>query len=142
MIKELSISKITENLGECSELVRLLKLSGFYEGLQQREVFTVFAPVDGAFRQLPGRMTESLLKPENIPALRSLLGLHLIKGRYDRQELVRQYSISNLTGVKMIFAEVDGELYVNNSRVIESDKLAGNGVVHIIDRVLLPSLKR
>jgi uncharacterized surface protein with fasciclin (FAS1) repeats len=132
------IDKITENFGECREFIWLLELAGFYESLRGEENFTIFAPLDGAFRQLPDRVTARLLELENITALRSLLALHLIRGKFTWRELVRKSWASNLVGTDLRFQQFDNGFYVNDVQIIAADKTAGNGVVHIIDRILLP----
>lgn len=137
----LSISKTTEGMNHFHELNSVLKLSGFYDTFDKYGDFTIFAPNDEAFQELPLRVFEKLCKPENVGALRALLGFHILRGKIPAKQLLGKKSTPNIVGVNLSFeSDADG-LHVNNAQILEADITAINRFVHIIDRVLLPNLE-
>ncbi|WP_218079600.1 fasciclin domain-containing protein [Anthocerotibacter panamensis] len=100
--------------------------------------FTVFAPTDDAFAQLPSHTHDSLLDVEQKGFLVHLLGYHVIPGRYLAGELP-QGAVQTLTEEALTIQHQGQEIFVNDARILQGNILTENGIIHIIDRVLLPS---
>jgi uncharacterized surface protein with fasciclin (FAS1) repeats len=104
--------------------------------LQGSGPFTVFAPTDDAFSQLPDGTVEALLN--DIPTLRSILLYHVVPGEVMAAQVVNLDSAGTASGEEVMI-EVDGNtVMINDARVIITDIVASNGVIHVIDRVILP----
>lgn len=114
----------------------LLRTTGLLTQLQQGESLTLFAPTDEAFRALPDRVLATLMKPENLGQLTNLLKNHLIQGRVTSQEL-SSGNIESLQGSPLKIDASSEQVQVGGSTVIEPDIEASNGVVHVIDRVMI-----
>jgi uncharacterized surface protein with fasciclin (FAS1) repeats len=102
---------------------------------------TVFAPTDEAFGKLPKDTVESLLKPENKDKLKSILLYHVVDGRVYSEDALAAKSAATLQGGKVEISVKDGAAYVNGAKILGTDVDAGNGVIHIIDSVILPPAK-
>ncbi|MEM8488801.1 MAG: fasciclin domain-containing protein [Bacteroidota bacterium] len=118
-------------LGE-ADLVKTLKGKG---------PFTVFAPTDEAFAKLPKGTVESLLKPENRDQLVSILTYHVVKDRVRAEEVAGLRSAGTVNGQRVEIAIEDGQLFLDNARVTATDIRASNGIIHVIDEVLIPETK-
>jgi len=115
-----------------------LTASGLAETLKGSGPFTVFAPAESAFAVLPVGTFEDLLKPENQAALRTIIGLHIVPGKFTAADLQRTTRLETLDGAILeVRADRDG-IEVNGARVTTPDMRASNGVVHIVSLVLLP----
>jgi uncharacterized surface protein with fasciclin (FAS1) repeats len=100
--------------------------------------FTVFAPTDAAFAKLPAGTVESLLKPENKARLTAILTYHVVPGTVMAADVVKLKQAKTVNG-QLIAVKVNGEaVTINNAKVTASDVLASNGVIHVIDTVILP----
>jgi uncharacterized surface protein with fasciclin (FAS1) repeats len=125
--------------GEFETLVTAVSEANLVETLKSPGPFTVFAPTDSAFAKLPAGTVEALLN--NIPALTKILTYHVVSDELSNQELLSLKTISTVQGQKLKISErSSGKVtytYVNNSR-IEASVFVKNGVIHIIDKVLLP----
>jgi len=98
----------------------------------------VFAPTDEAFAKLPAGTVESLLKPENIDQLAGIIIYHVVSGRVMAADVVKLTSADTVNG-KPVMIKVDGsKVYINDAQVIITDILTSNGVIHVIDQVILP----
>jgi uncharacterized surface protein with fasciclin (FAS1) repeats len=117
-------------------LGRLLRTTGLLTQLQQGESLTIFAPTDEAFRALPDQVLATLMKPENLAQLTNLLKNHLIQGRITSQEL-SSGNIESLQGSPLNIDVNSEQVKVGDATVIEPDLEASNGVVHVIDRVMI-----
>lgn len=124
--------------GKFNTLTAALKAAGLVGTLKGEGPFTVFAPTDAAFNKLPAGTVESLVKPENKAKLTAILTYHVVPGRVYAQDAVAAESAKSLQGGALRFAIRDGRLMVNGAGVIASDVETSNGVIHIIDKVLLP----
>ena len=114
-----------------ADLITALKGSG---------PFTVFAPTDEAFQKLPAGTVETPLKPENNKEkLRAILTYHVVAGKVTAAEVVKLTSAKTLNGKDVNITTHDGNVMVNNAKVIKADITASNGVIHVIDTVLLPA---
>jgi len=100
--------------------------------------FTVFAPTDEAFAKLPAGTVQSLLKPENKAKLQSILTYHVMPGKVMSQELVKLDSAKTVEGGSIAIQAMDGGVMVNDAHVTQADIAASNGVIHVIDTVILP----
>jgi transforming growth factor-beta-induced protein len=106
--------------------------------LKSKGPFTVFAPTDDAFAKLPSGTVETLLKPENKDQLVSILTYHVVSGRVMAADVVKLTSADTVNG-KPVTIKVDGgKVYINDAQVIIADILTSNGVIHVVDQVILP----
>lgn len=124
--------------GKFNTLVAAVKAAGLVETLKGPGPFTVFAPTDEAFANLPSGTLETLLKPENKTQLRSILLYHVVPGRVTAEDVVKLDSAKTVEGQNLVIKAMDGAVMVDNARVIKTDIAASNGVIHVIDAVLLP----
>ena len=124
--------------GNFNTLVAALKAAGLVDALKGPGPFTVFAPTDEAFAKLPPGTLENLLKPENKDQLRKILTYHVVPGRVTAKDVVKLDSAKTLEGGSLTIHAGDGGVMVNNAHVTKTDIAASNGVIHVIDTVLLP----
>jgi uncharacterized surface protein with fasciclin (FAS1) repeats len=124
--------------GPFKTLVTAVKAAGLVETLQGSGPFTVFAPTDEAFAKLPAGTVETLLKPENKPKLAGVLTYHVVAGKVMAADVVALTEAPTVQGQKVHVDTKDG-VKVNNANVIKTDILCDNGVIHVIDAVLLPN---
>jgi uncharacterized surface protein with fasciclin (FAS1) repeats len=124
--------------GQFRTLAQALQAAGLVEALREKGPYTVFAPSDEAFAKLPAGTLESLLLPENREKLVAILKLHVIPGRVDSQTASKGANVASLQGGKLEIRLADGRLMVNGAHVVAGDVDASNGVIHVIDSVLLP----
>lgn len=135
---EPSIVEIAVDNDAFSTLVAALQAADLVEALQGEGPFTVFAPTNDAFAALPEGTVENLLKPENKEQLIAVLTYHVVPGRVAASEAVAAATAGTLVGQSLSFGIIDGRLRVNESNIIKNDIGASNGVIHVIDQVLLP----
>jgi uncharacterized surface protein with fasciclin (FAS1) repeats len=132
------IPAVAEEAGQFTTLLAAVKAAGLVDALSGDEPLTVFAPTDEAFAQLPEGTVASLLKPENHDKLVAILKYHVVKGRVYSDDAVKAKEAATLQG-QTIHVSVKGDkAMVNNAGLIATDLDAANGVIHVIDRVLLP----
>ncbi len=124
--------------GHFNTLVAAVKAAGLVDTLKGPGPFTVFAPTDEAFAKLPAGALADLLKPENKGRLQSVLTYHVVPGKVMSGEVVKLNSATTVEGSTIrIKADSDGVM-VNNAHVVKADIVASNGVIHVIDNVILP----
>lgn len=124
--------------GQFRTLAAALEAAGLVETLKGAGPFTVFAPTDDAFAKLPAGTVETLLKPENKDQLTAILTYHVVPGKLMSQDVAGIDEAETVNG-KMIDIEVDGSaVKVNAATVTQADIAASNGVIHVIDAVILP----
>lgn len=128
---------IAASRSDLSTLVAAVKAAGLVETLQGKGPYTVFAPTNTAFAALPEGTVASLLKPENKAELVKILTYHVVPGRVEANDL-SSGRISSVQGGKISVNVSSGAVRVNDALVVSADNRALNGVVHIIDRVILP----
>jgi uncharacterized surface protein with fasciclin (FAS1) repeats len=121
-----------------STLVAAVKAAGLVETLQGEGPFTVFAPTNDAFAKLPEGTVESLLKPENRDQLVSILTYHVVPGKVMAADVVKLDSATTVQGGDIAIAASDSGVTVDNAKVVMTDVAASNGVIHVIDTVILP----
>lgn len=119
-------------------LVAALKAADLVDVLKGEGPFTVFAPTDDAFAKLPEGTVENLLKPENKEKLQSILTYHVVPGRYMAADVVKMNSAKTVNGMSFTISESYGKAMVDNATIIKTDIMASNGVIHVIDSVILP----
>jgi uncharacterized surface protein with fasciclin (FAS1) repeats len=119
-------------------LVAAVKAAGLVETLKGPGPFTVFAPTDEAFAKLPAGTLESLLEPENKDKLRSILLYHVVAGNVMAAKVMKMDSAKTAEGQNLTIKIDNGQVMVNNAHVIKADIATSNGVIHVIDTVLLP----
>jgi uncharacterized surface protein with fasciclin (FAS1) repeats len=124
--------------GAFETLATALKAAGLVEALQGDGPFTVFAPTDEAFAKLPAGTVESLVKPENRDKLTSILKLHVVSGRFYADAVAEGRELASLQGQHLKTKSTDGRVLVNGATVVKADVETANGVIHVIDSVLLP----
>jgi uncharacterized surface protein with fasciclin (FAS1) repeats len=133
-----NIPQVARTAGQFSTLLAAVNAAGLTETLVGRGPFTVFAPTDEAFNRLPNGTVADLLKPENREKLVTLLTYHVLPGRVTAAQARTVSSAETVAGQKVTLRDVDGELRVNNAVVRIADVPASNGLIHVIDRVLMP----
>ena len=118
-------------------LVAAVKAAGLVETLQGKGPFTVFAPTDAAFAKLPAGTVEDLLKPENKEKLVSILTYHVIPGKVMAAD-VKTMEAKTVQGKNVNLKVSDAGVTIDNAKVVKTDLIAKNGVIHVIDTVILP----
>jgi uncharacterized surface protein with fasciclin (FAS1) repeats len=131
------IVAVASGAGSFSTLVAAVKAAGLVETLQGTGPFTVFAPTDEAFAKLPKGTVESLLKPENKEKLVAILTYHVVSGKVMAAD-VKTMKAKTVNGQSLDVKVADGVVKVDNATVVKTDVPAGNGVIHVIDTVVLP----
>jgi len=124
--------------GSFKTLAAALQAAGLVDTLKGTGPFTVFAPTDDAFAKLPPGTVETLLKPENKEKLKAVLLYHVVPGRVTSKEVIKLHSAKTLNGAEVTITVKDGNVLINNATVVKADVEADNGVIHVIDTVLLP----
>jgi len=124
--------------GSFKTLAKALDAAGLVTTLKGGGPFTVFAPTDEAFAKLPDGTLETLLKPENKEKLRRILTYHVVAGKVVASDVVKLQSAKAVSGDTITVKVEDGVVHVDNATVTSADVLASNGVIHVIDSVILP----
>lgn len=119
-----------------STLVAAVKAAGLVETLKGKGPFTVFAPTNAAFAKLPAGTVESLLKPESKDKLVAILTYHVVAGKVMAAD-VKAGEVATVQGSKATIA-VDGGVTIDGAKVVATDVAASNGVIHVIDTVIMP----
>jgi uncharacterized surface protein with fasciclin (FAS1) repeats len=122
--------------GNFTTLTKLLERAGLVDALKQPGPYTVFAPTDAAFAKVPKSKLDALQK--NRKRLRSVLLYHVVGKKLTAAQVVSRKRARTLNGKKVRFRVRDSKVYVNRARVTTADVGASNGVIHVINRVLLP----
>ena len=122
-----------------STLVAAVKAGDLVSTLKGDGPFTVFAPTNDAFAALPDGTLEMLLKPENKATLVKILTYHVVAGKVTSKEVTGLKSASTVEGRDVAISVMGGNVKINNATVIKADVMTSNGVIHVIDKVLLPS---
>ena len=125
--------------GSFNTLVTAVKAAGLVDTLKGPGPFTVFAPTDEAFAKLPGGTVENLLKPENKRQLVAILSYHVVPGKVmsSKDLLGKKTMAKTVEGTQISIHATDG-VRVNNAKVVKADIEASNGVIHVIDTVMIP----
>jgi uncharacterized surface protein with fasciclin (FAS1) repeats len=124
--------------GTFNTLAKALQAAGLVDTLRGKGPFTVFAPTDSAFAKLPAGTLDSLLKPENKQKLQRLLTYHVVPGKVMAADVVKLNQAKAVSGDTIAVAAKGGSVTVDAARVTQADVPASNGVIHVIDAVILP----
>ena len=122
--------------GSFDTLAKLLERARLVDTLKGEGPFTVFAPTDAAFAKVPKNKLNALLR--NRRKLRRVLLYHVAAGQLEAADVVQRWSIRTLNGRKVRVRVRDSNVFLNRARVVSPDVMASNGVIHVIDRVLIP----
>ena len=128
---------VATGAGNFKTLVAAIKAGGLVPTLQGAGPFTVFAPTDEAFAKLPPGTVDDLLKPENKEKLVALLTYHVVPGKVMASD-VKTMKTKTVNGQEMDVQVYGGKVTVDNANVTKTDIAASNGVIHVIDTVLMP----
>ena len=124
--------------GQFKTLAAALGAAGLVDTVKGAGPFTVFAPTDAAFAKLPAGTVENLLKPENKAQLTAILTYHVVPGKVMAADVVKLKEAKTVNG-KMLQVKVNGsDVMINDAKVTSADIVASNGVIHVIDSVVLP----
>jgi uncharacterized surface protein with fasciclin (FAS1) repeats len=124
--------------GQFKTLAAALTAAGLVDTLKGPGPFTVFAPTDAAFAKLPAGTVDTLLKPESKAKLTAILTYHVVAGKVMAADVVKLNEAKTVNGA-IVAVKVDGgNVMINNAKVTTADIEASNGVIHVIDTVLLP----
>ena len=124
--------------GNFNTLAAALEAGGLVETLKGQGPFTVFAPTDEAFAKLPPGTVEALLEPANKEMLVAILTYHVVPGNLPASEVVKYDAAETINGARLVIDAGSGGVKVNDANVTATDIMADNGVIHVIDAVVLP----
>ena len=124
--------------GQFETLAAALGAADLVDTLTGEGPYTVFAPTDEAFAKMPAGTVETLLKPENRDQLVAILTYHVVAGKVKAADVVKLSEATTVNGATIAITVTDGGVRVNDANVIATDIKASNGVIHVIDRVILP----
>ena len=124
--------------GSFRTLAKALQAADLVDTLKGKGPFTVFAPTDEAFAKLPQTTLEELLEPANKAKLRRILSYHVVPGRVSAGDVVKLKAAKAVSGDSIDIKASDGNVMVEQARVVKTDIAASNGVIHVIDSVMLP----
>lgn len=126
--------------GSFTTLVAAVQAAGLVDALKGAGPFTVFAPTDDAFAKLPAGTVDSLLKPENLSQLQSILTYHVVPAKVLAADVADGASAPTLLADNsLMFTITDGKVFIGDAQVTVTDIMTSNGVIHVIDGVLLPN---
>lgn len=125
--------------GSFKTLVAAVQAAGLVDTLKGDGPFTVFAPTDEAFAKLPEGTVESLLLEENKDKLVAILTYHVVAGKVKAADVVKLDAATTVQGGDVAIKVVDGKVMINDATVVTADIKTSNGVIHVIDTVLLPA---
>jgi uncharacterized surface protein with fasciclin (FAS1) repeats len=134
--EEKNIVQTAQAAGSFKTLTKLVTKAGLAGTLSQPGPYTVFAPTDAAFKKVPKSTLKSLAK--NKAKLRAVLLYHVVAGKVPSSEVVTMKSVKTVNGKSVRIRTSNGSVYVNTARVTKPDVNASNGVIHVINRVLIP----
>jgi len=127
--------------GSFKTLAAALQAAGLVDTLKGNGPFTVFAPTDEAFAKLPAGTVEELLKPENKAKLTAILTYHVVPGKVMASQVTSLKEAKTVNGKNVKISTMGGAVMVDNAKVVKTDIAATNGVIHVIDTVILPDMR-
>ena len=125
--------------GDFTTLAAALEAGDLIDTLKSEGPFTVFAPTDAAFAKLPDGTVEMLLMPENKDKLVAILTYHVVAGKVSAADVVTLDSATTANGSDVTINVRDDSVFINDSRVVMTDIRASNGIIHVVDTVILPN---
>ncbi|MFT4514966.1 MAG: transforming growth factor-beta-induced protein [Planctomycetota bacterium] len=132
------IVDVASKAGTFKTLIAAAKAAGLVDTLKSKGPFTVLAPNDAAFAKLPAGTVAMLLKPENKAKLAQILTYHVVAGRAFAADVVKVTSVKSVQGSAIKITAKNGKVMANNATIVATDINASNGVVHVIDQVIMP----
>jgi uncharacterized surface protein with fasciclin (FAS1) repeats len=135
------IPAVADKAGSFKTLLAAVKAAGLAETLSGEGPFTVFAPTDAAFAKIPEATLKDLLKPENKDKLVAILTYHVVPGRVFSEGALEAKSAKTVQGASVKISVKNGAAYVDNAKIVSTDINAANGVIHVIDTVIMPPAK-
>jgi uncharacterized surface protein with fasciclin (FAS1) repeats len=132
------IVQVASENGSFNTLLAAAQAAGLVDTLKGENNLTVFAPTDEAFSNLPQGTVEMLLKPENKDKLVAILTYHVVPGKVGASDVMKLTSAGTVQGQNVMVSVTDGNVMIDNAKVVMADVKASNGVIHVIDTVLLP----
>jgi uncharacterized surface protein with fasciclin (FAS1) repeats len=137
---ESDIVDTAASAGSFNTLVAAVKAAGLVETLKGEGPFTVFAPTDAAFAKLPAGTVESLLLPENKARLVAVLTYHVVPGKVAAGDIAgKKMDVATVQGSDIAVDATEG-VKINDANVVQADVMASNGVIHVIDTVIMPPM--
>jgi len=136
--KAKTIVDLAKNAGNFKTLVDALKAADLVDTLKGKGPFTVFAPSDDAFKKLPKETRDSIMKPANKSRLQRILKHHVVEGRKQAKDVSEVSSFKMLDGKTLNVQKKGDQVRIGDATITKTDLEAENGVVHVIDRVLMP----
>jgi uncharacterized surface protein with fasciclin (FAS1) repeats len=124
--------------GQFKTLTAALTAAGLVDTLKRSGPFTVFAPTDAAFAALPAGTVETLLKPENKAKLTAILTYHVVAGKVTAADVVKLTEAKTVNGATVAVKVQGSNVMINNAKVATADIDTSNGIIHVIDNVLMP----
>jgi uncharacterized surface protein with fasciclin (FAS1) repeats len=124
--------------GQFTTLTKALEAAGLTETLKGKGPYTLFAPTDSAFSALPAGTLDELLKPENRERLQQVLTYHVVPGRVSSKAVMGLKEAKSVAGGMLTVSQDHGAVMINSSNVVKTDINTKNGVIHVIDKVLIP----
>ena len=137
-VKKATIVDVAAGNPDFSTLVAALKAADLVDTLNGKGPFTVFAPTNAAFAKLPAGTVETLLKPENKAKLISILTYHVVSGKVKAAQVVKMTKATTVNGQTATIKVSGGKVMIDNANVTATDIEASNGVIHVIDTVIMP----
>ena len=139
MSAKMDIVDTAVGAGQFNTLAAALTAADLITTLKGDGPFTVFAPTDAAFAKLPAGTVESLLKPENRDQLVAILTYHVVPGKVMAKDVVNLSEATTVNGADIAIKVMDGKVRINDATVTTADVDTSNGVIHIVDTVILPN---
>lgn len=136
---QMDIVDTAASAGSFNTLVAAVKAAELVDTLKGEGPFTVFAPTDEAFAKLPAGTLEDLLKPENKGKLQAILTYHVVPGKVLAADVVKLDSAKTVQGENVMIKVADNNVMIDNAKVVKADIETSNGVIHVIDTVILPN---
>ena len=133
---DMLIIQTASNTEKCNTFIAALKAAHLSDSLNQTGPFTVFAPCDDAFAKLPAGTIEGMLKDKD--RLASLLTYHILQGEVMAKEIATMQYVKTLQGEDVTITVIQGSIMINNAKVLQADIQCSNGIIYIIDTVLIP----
>ena len=136
--KAMDVVDLAAHTGQFNTLIAAVQAAGLEGVLRGDGPYTILAPTDEAFAKLPEGTVEDLLKPENIDKLKGILTYHVIPGKVYANDVMAMSSGKTVNGQEVKFKVEGDTVYADSAKIVKTDVKASNGVIHIIDSVILP----
>ena len=133
-----TIVEAAEHLGTFNTLVAAIDEADLKDTLMGDGPYTVFAPSDEAFKELPAGTVENLLKPENKEKLQAILKYHVVPGKVKAAQVMSMSEAKTVEGSDVMVSVKGGDVMIDDAKVVKADVPVKNGVIHVIDKVIMP----